>query len=300
MPSGDLTLRKVEGSGCSAVRAGMDAYLDEAADSVLRTEVESHVRTCTDCARELERLRRLIADLRALVVVEPPAHLWEKVQTVTGRPTGAAGAAATGTAAAHAGARLGRLLPRLLLALYDSDLADQLAATGTCRERAAAPHGALAVAAGLAALLPALVSGQGLSIAAGVAALPLLWLASTRLESRMSARALLATLSVGGASAVCTAEALRPGTALLHLAFFPAGALAALAVAQALTAPRLRPRVLALGRIGIAVRSFAVILLCGLLARPDLLGAATALPIAVGAAGGAIAAHAALRMRRAA
>ncbi|MBI5367800.1 MAG: zf-HC2 domain-containing protein, partial [Planctomycetes bacterium] len=74
MSDGAFRLQGNEEAACAELFAGLNAYVDGAADLVLRQQVEAHVRACPACTVELERLRRLATDLQAFAQVAPPAE----------------------------------------------------------------------------------------------------------------------------------------------------------------------------------------------------------------------------------
>ncbi|MEK7865450.1 MAG: zf-HC2 domain-containing protein, partial [Planctomycetota bacterium] len=262
MPSGEFRAVSGEESRCDALAESLSAYVDGALAETPRQEVEAHVRACTTCAAELARIQRLCADLRDLVNVQPPALVWDKVRDA------AAGPAASGT---RERSRTAAAIAHVLLFLFDGDLARRCRVEGTCREKAGAEHGVIALVAGL--LLGLLAQGLTaatpvLPLAAGVL---LAWLASTRLEGRLSHTGLVATLLAGTAFPGAWELARAAAEGSVAPMALPA-AIAALAAAQAVILPRLRPQVLGRLRVPCVVRSCAVVLLAGALARPDLVG----------------------------
>lgn len=57
------------------------AYLDGDLPETLRQEVDAHVRVCPQCAAELRELRALVADMRTLPILTPPADFTAGVRT---------------------------------------------------------------------------------------------------------------------------------------------------------------------------------------------------------------------------
>ncbi len=279
---GRLEFYPGSGSECTAIADGLHLVLDGSADSPAVQRVETHLRTCTSCAREMERLRGLGEGLRRVAVVEPPAALWERVREEAALPgRGAAPLATLGDPARNG--ILGRWAARALLFAYDGDLERRVAQTGSCREVGTERHGSVALAAGAGLCLLSLSTGWPLL------GLPLLWLASTRLETRWGERGALAIAVLGGAAGTAW-EAVRAVAGLAPAPFGLAGAAAALAVAQWAAAPRLRADMFGVFRVPAVVRTLGVVLAAGALARPDLVGAWAALPLVAGAAIGWLAA----------
>lgn len=297
MPSGEFRQVSSEDSRCEALAESLSAYVDGALTETLKQDVEAHLRACTTCAAELARLQTLCAELRDLVAVAPPALVWDKVRDAASAGRG------EGTGARKQNRVLARLA-EIVLFLFDGDLARRCRVEGTCRERAGV-HGVIAVVTGLVlALLPLglAASAPSASIAAG---LVFLWLASTRLEGRLSHAGLVATI-LAGSAAPAALELTRAMTGLiatppskLALPVALSAAIAALATAQATLYPRLRPEVLGRLRVRIAVRSSALVLLAGAMARPDLIGPLAAVPPVAGAVGGALASWMVARRRAA-
>ncbi|GEM_PF-6956947 len=285
MPSGEFRAVSREESRCEALAESLSAYVDGALAQTLKQEVETHVRACTTCAAELARIEKLCAELRGLVHVQPPSLVWDKVRDAAG---------SLSASEMRGNSRVAAAIAHVFLFLFDRDLARRCRVEGTCREKVGSEHGVIALIAGLLlGLIP-----QGLTSATPVlplaAGVLLLWLVSTRLEGRLSHKGLITTLLAG---------AVVPGAwELAHAATAMAlpAAIAALAAAQAVLLPRLKPQVLVRLRVPCVVRSCAVVLLAGALARPDLVGPVAAVPPLAGAAGGALAAWALSRRRRAA
>lgn len=264
---------------CEALAESLSAHVDGALSPTDASRVADHLGQCTECARTHEQLARLAAELEALVSLEPPAGL---LQRVTDQLDGGGR-----DAAEHDRSLVGRalrLLQLALLAVYDADLADRLRETGSCREPAGVPHGRVALfVAAVLSVFP-LVGGWQQALPTVLAGLPLVWLATTRLEVRHHRGHWMLMSMLVGAAAPWFVELGQPAPPALALA----GALVSLAVLQLLAQPRLRPRVLGLGRVSMAGRAMPVLLAAAAIARPDLVGATAALPLACGVAGGAV------------
>jgi hypothetical protein len=165
--------------------------------------------------------------------------------------------------------KAGSLLPLFLLALYDGDLAQQLRVTGSCRQKPGEKHDLVILLGGLLLALASFFD-----IAAGPHAmiwlgLPLVWLASTRLESCWSCQELMSLIIGCVLASMVTVGVSSPLPVLIT----------ALAVAQAAAEPKLRPMVLTNFRVPMVVRSSAVVL-----AGIGLGGTPAILPSAIGAA----------------
>ncbi len=293
MPSGEFRQVSSQDSGCEALAEMLSAYVDGALAETRKHEVEAHVRACTTCATELARLDKLCAELRDLVNVQPASMLWDKVQ----QAAGAGGHEGRPYRGAQGQNRVLAILAEIVLYLFDGDLARRCRAEGTCRERAGSAHGAIAiVAALLLGLLPTFL-GVTTSIAPIAVGLVFLWLASTRLEGRLSHAGLVVTI-LAGAAAPCAWELTHTMAGHIAAPLALPAALAALASAQAALFPRLRPEVLGRFRVRCAARSSALVLLAGAIARPDLVGPLAAVPPVAGAVGGALASWALARRRR--
>ncbi len=245
---------------CGSLAESLSAYVDGAVESIEAGRVEDHLRQCLACSRTLEELRRLDADVRSVVAVPPPPGLWARLAPAP-RP------------AARSSWWL--FLPRILLALYDGELA---ARPGWRRGSARGPD-RVVLASGIALGASACWLGGTAGAMSAAVALPLLWLASLRLDERWGAAGLL----VPAFLAALPCFALDPTRGLA-----PAGAVAALAVCQWLEAPRLRVRMA--GRsVPSGARAAGMVALAFVIARPDLAGAWALAPVLSGAGAGALA-----------
>ncbi|HSE95451.1 MAG TPA: anti-sigma factor, partial [Methylomirabilota bacterium] len=75
---------------CDDVQADLSALLDEALGPAERARVEAHIMDCSDCRRELDRLRQTVALLRGLEPVRAPAGFVERVLAAAGPAPGVA------------------------------------------------------------------------------------------------------------------------------------------------------------------------------------------------------------------
>lgn len=282
MSSGIFRLRSTSEATCASLAEGLSAYVDGAIDAVARAAIENHLRACAPCARELEQIRQVAEAARVLARHVPAERVWKRVQS----ETGGAAAAEVERRAERIGAR--GWIPAALLYLYDADLVDRIRETGTCRERHDAAHGVVAtVAAVLLGALP-LMSGRTELGLAALALVPVVWLASTRLDSRWSAPGIL-LLTLLAAAPPLAVEAFRQMAHAPAVTMALPAAAAALAAAQVLALGRLRPRVFGSTRVPAVVRLVAVLAVCVAAARPDLTGALSLAPAAFGAAAGTLA-----------
>lgn len=258
-----------DATSCLEIADALQAYADGIAETVTREQVEAHTRACPRCAVELDKLRALMRGLAAWGEVPPPPELWGRI--------------ARATVPAAAPLTLRGMLAVVLLTVYDLELAQHTRERGDARLREGGHHDALA---GIAAGVLAVISVFG-NLAFGLpwtalVALPLLWLASTRLEQHWRTADAAMALALA-AFAGLGLEAARWSQALAAPPLALVGALTALAVLQGLGAPQLRPLVLGGWRVPIAARTGALCLFGVLLARPDLVGALAVAPVAAGA-----------------
>lgn len=66
---------------CDTMRPRLDEYLDGTLPPDVVRDVDAHLATCADCQREVEALRAILAEARALPrSVEPPAGLWRNIE----------------------------------------------------------------------------------------------------------------------------------------------------------------------------------------------------------------------------
>ncbi|MBI4356075.1 MAG: zf-HC2 domain-containing protein [Candidatus Omnitrophica bacterium] len=68
------------------VVAQLSAYLDEALSSVEMRDIEAHLRQCSSCTAESERMRTLVTTLRATQPVPPPVDLRDNVRAQLAQP----------------------------------------------------------------------------------------------------------------------------------------------------------------------------------------------------------------------
>lgn len=67
---------------CDTIRPRLDDYLDGTLPPEMAREVETHLASCADCRREVEALRAILAEARALPrSVEPPDEVWRGIET---------------------------------------------------------------------------------------------------------------------------------------------------------------------------------------------------------------------------
>lgn len=75
---------------CEELRGVLDDFLDGEVSAAARSEIAEHLEGCSECRREAEALRRLIAGAAALPrAIEPGADLWPAIAArITGDSAG--------------------------------------------------------------------------------------------------------------------------------------------------------------------------------------------------------------------
>ena len=65
---------------CSKVRKNLSAFLDNELNSEMRKQIELHILECTDCRREIEKLKEMISLVGKTERPEAPPYLWESTK----------------------------------------------------------------------------------------------------------------------------------------------------------------------------------------------------------------------------
>ena len=63
----------MSGEDCRSIRGSLIAYLDEETDAAARGAADEHLRTCVDCRREIDELRRMTLLVREAFTEGPAA-----------------------------------------------------------------------------------------------------------------------------------------------------------------------------------------------------------------------------------
>ncbi len=273
---------------CDALAESLSAHVDHALEPTEQALVEAHLRSCPSCERTHRQLSKLSGDLRDLVALAPPEHVFDRIKDEID-------AGNVGAQRLREQPRLLILLQTLLLRFYDRDLYQRVRAEGSCRERDEVQQGKVALFLATAfSLAPLTIAGSAL-LPGVLIILALVWLSTTRLESQWTGGRLAGAVLLGAAV---------PWICELHFGMqvplaLPA-TLATLATIQVLAMPKFRAEVFLVGRVSMTARSLPLLAAAAAIAQPHQLGLLAALPIATGLAGGTLAHLANRRANRAA
>jgi anti-sigma factor RsiW len=65
-------------------KEALNDYVDGALGLAVHAEVEQHLETCADCALVVAELQHIIDEARSLPLVNPPAHVWTRLEAQVG------------------------------------------------------------------------------------------------------------------------------------------------------------------------------------------------------------------------
>ncbi len=68
-------------SKCQDVQKELEAFLSGEIDSAKKSKIQDHLKECRDCSQVLRESKKLSHVLQSWDLLDPPAHLYEKLQT---------------------------------------------------------------------------------------------------------------------------------------------------------------------------------------------------------------------------
>jgi len=72
---------------CQEIRSSLSRYLEDDLDPDMKNLIEQHLGSCSNCARELDVLRKMVSSLGKLEKVEPPFDFLESIHERLERPS---------------------------------------------------------------------------------------------------------------------------------------------------------------------------------------------------------------------